>query len=241
MPEDSHSTRSGFAGERRNFPGQDEAPKSKKRGAIMTRRRAIALGVAAGVVVAGAGSLAATYNPTDTSINGPGAFNSPENESGNEAGGTLPVRCAILYASMHAGNTLKLVRAIKRSYPDVQTFDAVSIPHDQIDLSAARLVVLASGVYFGSFAKELLSAAKSCLQPGQKVLIVYTSGALSEKFDDKAADIVTNVGADLVGTYDCVGAYRMFKFLPISHEGHPTEEEVHGAVAAFKSALGELA
>ena len=82
---------------------------------------------------------------------------------------------AIVYYSKHHGNTKKLLDAIAREN-DVTLIDVTEKP--DADLSTFDRIGLASGIYYSSFAKQLLAFADAHLPENKEVfwLITRTCG-----------------------------------------------------------------
>ena len=71
------------------------------------------------------------------------------------------MKTAIVYYSKHHENTKKLVDAIKSSDPAIELIDA-SAP-STTDLSSFNRIGFASGIYYTSFAKQIISFAEENL------------------------------------------------------------------------------
>ena len=85
---------------------------------------------------------------------------------------------AIVYYSKHHGNTKKLAEAIAQADSSVTLIDVTEQP--EADLSAYERIGLASGIYFSSFAKQLISFAEAHLPEGREVFISTRTGRPSE-------------------------------------------------------------
>ena len=84
------------------------------------------------------------------------------------------MKTAIVYYSQHHGNTKKLLDAIAAKH-DVTLIDVVKEP--SADLTGYDRIGFASGIYYTSFAKQLLSCAETSLPDGKEVFYIYTHGA----------------------------------------------------------------
>ena len=71
--------------------------------------------------------------------------------------GGSSVKTAIVYYSRHHGNTKKLVEAIAAAYT-VTLIDVTEQP--SADLAGYDRIGLASGIYYNSFARQILSFAQ---------------------------------------------------------------------------------
>ena len=82
---------------------------------------------------------------------------------------------AIVYYSKHHGNTKKLLDAIAAEDYSVTLIDVTEQP--DTDLSQFDRIGLASGIYFSSFAKQIISFAEAHLPENKDVFYIYTHGA----------------------------------------------------------------
>ena len=140
---------------------------------------------------------------------------------------------AIVYYSKHHGNTKKLLDAIADKN-EVTLIDVVAQP--DADLSAYDRIGLASGIYFSSFAKQILSFADEHLPENKDVFYIYTHGALGGNFLKAIRDIAEKKHCKEIGEYRCQGydTFGPFKLVGGIAKGHPTDEEVAGAVEFYK-------
>ena len=75
------------------------------------------------------------------------------------------MKTAIVYYSQHHGNTKKLLDAIK----DKHDVDLIRVTEaSDADLSEYEMIGLASGIYYGSFAKQIIAFAEEKLPEGKK-------------------------------------------------------------------------
>lgn len=147
------------------------------------------------------------------------------------------MRTAIVYYSQHHGNTKKLLDAIKDKY-DV---DLIKVTEgSDADLSEYEMIGLASGIYYGSFAKQIIAFAEEKLPEGKDVFLITTSGANpSNGFYKAVTDAVEKKDCKVIGRYGCFGydTFGPFKLVGGLKKGHPTEEEIEGAVAFFEETI----
>ena len=144
------------------------------------------------------------------------------------------MKTAILYYSEHHGNTKKLLDAIAAKN-DVDLIDVTK--QDSADLSGYDRIGLASGVYYANFAKQLIAFAQANLPEGKEVFYIYTHGAPKGDFFRSARTAAEEKRCREIGAYRCQGfdTFGPFKLLGGIAKGHPTEEEVGGAVAFYES------
>ena len=122
------------------------------------------------------------------------------------------MKTAIVYYSEHHGNTQKLLDAIAAKH-DVDLVNITATP--AADLSGYDRIGLASGIYYGTFAKPLLAWAEKHLPEGK----------------DRQKN-----GRE-IGEYHCQGfdTFGPFKLVGGIAKGHPTAEETAGAVSFYES------
>ena len=83
------------------------------------------------------------------------------------------MKTAIVYFSTHHGNTKKLVEAIAEKN-EVTLIDVTS--DKKVDLTEFDRIGFASGIYFSSFSKQILSFAEENLPEGKEVFFINTCG-----------------------------------------------------------------
>ena len=83
------------------------------------------------------------------------------------------MRTAIVYASVHHGNTEKLVKRIAEEC-QVDLIDAVKQP--DADLSSYDMIGFASGIYFSKFHQSILEFAEKNLPDDKKIFLICTYG-----------------------------------------------------------------
>ena len=141
---------------------------------------------------------------------------------------------AIVYYSQHHGNTKKLLDAIKEADPDVELIDTVTSP--SADLSAYDRIGFASGIYFSTFAKQIIAFADTHLPENKPIFYIYTHGAPKGDFLKGMREIVAKKHCIELGEYRCQGfdTFGPFKLVGGIAKGHPTEEEISGAVKFYQ-------
>lgn len=144
------------------------------------------------------------------------------------------MKTAIVYYSKHHGNTKKLLDAIASQF-EVTLIDVTEQP--DADLSLFDRVGFASGIYYSSFAKQLQAFAEACLPEDKAVFYLYTHGAPKGDFLKAMRAIAEKKHCREIGEYRCQGfdTFGPFKLMGGIAKGHPTEEEIKGAVAFYQS------
>ena len=139
----------------------------------------------------------------------------------------------IAYFSRHQENTKKLLDAIAAE-GDVTLYDVMSA--QPIDLNAFDRIGLASGIYCGGFAKPLLDFAEKNLPEGKDVFFLNTLGSPHGDYFEPARVILEEKDCNEIGAFGCFSydAYGPFKLAGGISKGHPTQEEIDGAVAFYR-------
>lgn len=141
---------------------------------------------------------------------------------------------AIVYYSQHHGNTKKLLDAIAER-EEVTLIDVLD--DKDADLSKYDRIGFASGIYFSSFAKQIIVFAKDKLPEGKDVFYIYTHGAPSGDFLKAMRQIAESKRCRELGEYRCQGydTFGPFKLVGGIAKGHPTEEEIAAAVRFYQA------
>ena len=144
------------------------------------------------------------------------------------------MKTAIVYFSLHHGNTKKLLDAIA-AQEEVTLINVVE--NKTADLSAFDRIGFASGIYYSSFAKQLLAFAEQNLPEGRDVFFLNTCGAPAGVYFNAIRKITEAKRCREIGAYQCKGydTYGPFKLVGGIAKGHPNEEEIKGAVAFYQT------
>lgn len=142
------------------------------------------------------------------------------------------MRVAIIYRSKHQGNTKKLVDAIAKRY-DVTLINARFVTG--MDLSRFDAVGFATGVAMEKVYPEIEKAV-SWLTKGKKAFFLYTCGSPDDKYIQPVVDAAAEKGAEILGIYGCTGCYSFgpLRLIGGLKKGHPTAEEINGAVKFYR-------
>lgn len=148
-------------------------------------------------------------------------------------------KTAIVYASIHHGNTRKLVEAISDNYA-ITKIDADL--QQKADLSQYELIGFASGIDFGKFYDSIEQFLRENLPENKKVFFLYTCAKTSETFTQTIREEALKKGAILMGEYGCRGynTYGAWKLIGGMNKHHPNKAELDGAVAFYESLLKNL-
>ena len=142
------------------------------------------------------------------------------------------MKTAIVYYSIHHGNTKKLLDAIAEKN-EVTLIDVTE--QASADISEYDRIGFASGIYYASFAKELKEYASVHLPENKEVFYIYTHGAPKGNFLKAMREIANQKHCRELGEYRCLGfdTFGPFKLVGGIAKGHPTEEEIRGAVEFY--------
>ena len=146
-------------------------------------------------------------------------------------------KTAIVFYSKHHGNTKKLLDAIAAA-EEVTLIDVTEQP--DADLTSFDRIGFASGIYFSSVAKLLLSFADVHLPENKDVFYIYTHGAPVGGFLKSIREIAEKKHCHELGAYHCQGfdTFGPFKLVGGIAKGHPTEEEKAAAERFYANLLG---
>ncbi|MBQ3707405.1 MAG: flavodoxin [Clostridia bacterium] len=141
---------------------------------------------------------------------------------------------AIVYYSKHHCNTKKLLDAISAVDPSLTLIDVTEQP--DADLSSYDRIGFASGIYFSSFAKQILIFASERLPEGKDVFYLYTHGAPVGGFLKSIREITEKKRCQELGSYHCLGydTFGPFKMVGGIAKGHPNVEEIAAAVRFYQ-------
>ena len=146
------------------------------------------------------------------------------------------MKTAIVYYSQHHGNTKKLLDAIA-AHEEVTLIDVVD--SDAADLTEFDCIGFASGIYFASFARQLLDFAQANLPEKKDVFFMNTCGVESGVYFNAIRKIAKAKNCRELGTYQCLGydTFGPFKLVGGIAKGHPDQKDIAGAVEFYKTTV----
>ena len=144
------------------------------------------------------------------------------------------MRTAIVYYSEHHGNTWRLVEAIHDFDTNIRLVDTAETKITILD--AYDCVGVASGIYYGKFNADLMAYLRERLPEGRKVFALYTCGNMMKGYTKELQVVAAEKNCSWLGEYGCLGfdTFGPFKLVGGLQKGHPTEEEIVGAVEFYK-------
>jgi len=144
-------------------------------------------------------------------------------------------RTAIVFYSKHHGNTKKLLDAIVEKDNSVTLIDVNEQP--DADLSSFDRIGLASGIYYSSFAKQIIAFAESNLPEYKDVFYIYTHGAPIGSFLREIRAAAKKKNCREIGKYHCCGfdTFGLFGKIGGISKGHPDEKDISKAVDFYRA------
>lgn len=147
------------------------------------------------------------------------------------------MKTIIIYASVHHGNTKKLVK----SMAEAMTADLVDITKTkEPDISGYDLIGFASGIYFNSFHEEIRNfIGRSSFVEHQKVFLADTCGVAYRDYTAGVRKILEEKGAVCAGSFQCRGydTYGIFGKLGGIARSHPNARDFKRAQKFCKDIL----
>ena len=141
------------------------------------------------------------------------------------------MRTVIVYASVHHGNTVKLVKKVAEE-GQVDLIDAVK--QQDADLSSYDMIGFASGIYFSKFHQSILEFAEKNLPDNKKVFLICTYGGSANY--KSVEQILNKKHSKVIGKFGCKGydTFGPFKLFGGIAKGHPDEDDIKKAVEFVK-------
>ena len=141
------------------------------------------------------------------------------------------MKTAIIYASVHHGNTKKIIDEIAKTN-EVDLIDATQVTEKE--LSCYDLIGFASGVYYGKFHQTVLNFALANLLANKNVFLICTCGG-SAAFQS-IEEVVKSKQGKVVGKFSCKGydTFGPFKLIGGIAKGHPDDKDLADAVTFYK-------
>ena len=141
------------------------------------------------------------------------------------------MRKAIVYASVHHGNTEKLVKSIAEEC-QVDLIDAVKQPN--ADMNSYDMIGFASGIFFSKFHQSILEFAEKDLPDDKKIFLICTYGGSANY--KSLEQILDKKHSKVIGKFGCKGydTFVPFKLVGGIAKDHPNEEDMKNAVDFVK-------
>ena len=141
------------------------------------------------------------------------------------------MRKAIVYASVHHGNTEKIVKSIAERC-QVDLIDAVK--QSDADLRSYDMIGFASGIYFSKFHQSILGFAEKNLPDDKGVFLICTDGGSANY--KSIEQILGKKHSTAIGKFGCKGydTFGPFKLVGGIAKGHPDGKDIKNAVEFVK-------
>lgn len=146
---------------------------------------------------------------------------------------------AIVYCSVHHGNTKKLLdAAATEGVADLFSTEEAK----KADLSHYHAVGFASGVYMSKLHRSLYDFLAGDPALPKKAFLLYTCGSGGQKYGNSFVALLKEHGIEVCGVYSCKGfdTFGPFKLVGGVAKGHPTPDEI-GAGVQFVREMAERA
>ena len=142
------------------------------------------------------------------------------------------MKTAIIFASVHHGNTRKIVEQIAQNN-DVDLIDATQVKEK--DLSEYDRIGFASGIYYGKFHQSVLNFASVNLPEYKEVFLICTYGGSAAY--QSIETIIKDKHCNVIGKFSCKGydTFGPFKLVGGIAKGHPNEKDLTAAMEFYQS------
>jgi flavodoxin len=140
---------------------------------------------------------------------------------------------AIVYCSVHHGNTKKLLDGIAKAC-QVDLLDAAEAA--KTNLAAYSAVGFASGIYYSKMHSSLFDFLAGSPALPQKTFLLYTSGSGKKTYGNSFAALLKEKGHEVCGIYNCKGfdTNGPFRLVGGISKGHPTQGEIDAGIEFVK-------
>ncbi|HQI74319.1 MAG TPA: flavodoxin family protein [Candidatus Pacearchaeota archaeon] len=147
------------------------------------------------------------------------------------------MKIAIIYKSVHKGNTKKIAEAMA-SVMDAELFDIKNFDIKTWD--NYELIGLGSGIYFNKHHNDIIKFVKKLSDNnGKKVFVFSTSGVGSEVLNFNLKQLLEKKGCNVIGSWACKGfdAYGPYILLGGINKNSPEESDIQKAKDFAKSLI----
>ena len=144
------------------------------------------------------------------------------------------MKTVIIYESKHHGNTKKICDRIA-SECGTLLVDAATVD-ESFCWEEYDLIGFASGIAYSRFYDHVTRVAGS-IPSGKKVFFIYTCAKNDKDFSVGIKKIVSERGAECIGSYGCRGynTYGPLKLIGGMNKNNPNEDELKAAVDFVKN------
>jgi flavodoxin len=145
-------------------------------------------------------------------------------------------KVAVIYASVHKGNTKRLLERIAEKV-DIELIDGKEAAGR--DFSGYAAVGFASGIYAGRFDRSLYAYLDTRPSLPQPTFLLYTSGFDKGGFEKDFSARLEESGHRVLGVYRCKGwsTFGPLKLFGGMSKNHPDEEEIAAGIRFVEDIL----
>lgn len=142
------------------------------------------------------------------------------------------MKVLIALASMHHGNTKKLVDAIAAKH-EVEVVDVLTV--SEKELSEYDVIGFASGTYGFKFHPSILKFAENNLPENKKVFFMSTN-AMQKHFTKEIQAIAASKNSEVLGSFLCEGynTFAFFGWFGGTGKGHPDEKDIENCLKFYE-------
>lgn len=151
------------------------------------------------------------------------------------------MKTAIIYFSVHHGNTKKLLDAIVSSSTDEITLINAA-EENKAALADYDTIGFASGIYYSKFDKRILKFAASNTPSGKNIFFIYTYGAEKKGYTKAIREALSDKNANILGEYGCLGfnTFGPFKLIGGIAKNHPDKSELEAAASFYNNLKSKI-
>lgn len=143
---------------------------------------------------------------------------------------------AIVYASVHHGNTKKLLDGIA-SVCSVDLYSAEQA--SDLDLTRYKAVGFASGIYKGCLHTSLYAFLDKEKPLPKNVFVMCTSGSGGKKYGSNFSKRLSEKGKQVLGVFSCKGfdTFGPWKLIGGIAKGRPNTEDIATGVSFMQNTV----
>lgn len=151
----------------------------------------------------------------------------------------MMAKLAIVYASVHHGNTEKLLRGMVQN-GEADLFDLTK--NSSPDVSEYEAVGYASGIYAMKMHKLIYQFLDSGAKLPKKAVAICTSGVGKGTLVRRFSKVLTERGFDVIGEFECKGfdTFGPLRFFGGINKEHPNEEDIRRGKAFLQGVMEKL-
>lgn len=141
------------------------------------------------------------------------------------------MKTAIIYVSVHHGNTIKVVEAMAETL----SADLINLTKQKnVNIADYDIIGLASGCFYRNMHERIMKfAIETDFLERQSVFLICTCGVAYRDYTKSTKRILSNKGVEVLGSFQCRGFDTFGPFGKIGGiaKGHPNEKDLSRARA----------